>query len=91
MRTMIVFVLATIPAYLAIVFGWIAYGEYADVTDREGGIGMAAVFIVGPISAITIGIAAALGGKQAKGYVKLALAIAGLLFVAWVLLSLFGV
>jgi hypothetical protein len=92
MRTLIVFVVATILAYLAIVFGWIAYADFADVADREGGLGMAVVFIIAPICAVLIGIAAALliGGKSATGRVRLVLVVAGLLLVAWVLLSLLG-
>jgi hypothetical protein len=91
-RTAIVFIIATIAAYLAIVFGWIAYADYAHVADNEGAKGMGVVFVYGPVCAILIGAGAALlfGGARASLHVKAAAGIIGLLILAWAVLLLIG-
>ena len=92
MRTAIVFIIAPLLAYLAIVFGWIAYADYAHVADNDGAKGMAAVFVYGPVCAILIGAGAALlfGGARASLHVKVAAGIIGLLILARAILILVG-
>jgi hypothetical protein len=74
------------------VFGWIAYSDYAQVADNDGGKGMGVVFVYGPVGAILVGAGAALafGGARASLHVKAAASIIGLLILAWVVLLLIG-
>jgi hypothetical protein len=58
-RAVAIFAAATVIGYLAIVFGWIAYAHIFDIADREGGKGMAMIFIFGPSAAAIIGLIAA--------------------------------
>jgi hypothetical protein len=85
--------IAAIGAYLVIVFGWIAYADYAHVADNDGAKGMAVVFAYGPVCAILIGAGAArlFGGARASLHVKAAAAIIGLLILAWAVLLLIGI
>jgi hypothetical protein len=91
-RTAIAFIIATIGAYLVIVFGWIAYAGYAHVADNDGGKGMAVVFAYGPVCAILMGAGAALifGGERAGHRVKVAAGIIGLLILARAILIFIG-
>ena len=55
-----VFILATILGYLAILFGWIAYTELADVFDREGAMIMGIAFFFAPAGGLLIGLVASI-------------------------------
>ena len=92
-RTGLAFVVGAIGAYLAIVFGWIAYADYANVADNDGSIGMGVVFAYGPIGAILLGAGAALifGGARVSHRVKVAAGIIGLLILARAMLILVGI
>jgi Mg/Co/Ni transporter MgtE len=91
-KVAIVFVLATIGFYVAIEAGWFTYAEYANPADREGGVGMDVVFIIGPICALILGAGAAFlfGGKEAPHKVKVAAGLIGLLILAALLGSVLG-
>lgn len=63
-----VFILAAIAGYLAILFGWIAYTERADVFDREGAMIMGVAFVFAPIGGFLIGLVAAVAiSRRVKG------------------------
>jgi hypothetical protein len=92
LKAVLVFVLATIGFYFAIEIGWFAYAEHAQVADREGGVGMAIVFVVGPIGAVALGAVTAflLGGKKHRFKVKVAAGIVGLLILTALVGTLLG-
>ena len=46
-RGIAIFAAATVVGYFVIVFGWLAYAAVFDIADREGGKGMAMIFIFG--------------------------------------------
>jgi hypothetical protein len=50
---------ATVIGYFVIVFGWFAYAALFGIGDREGGKGMAMIFIIGPAAGAVIGLIAA--------------------------------
>jgi hypothetical protein len=54
-----VFAAATVIGYFVIVFGWFAYAALFGIGDREGGKGMAMIFILGPAAGAVIGLIAA--------------------------------
>ena len=58
-RAVTIFAVATVIGYFAIVFGWLAYAALFDISDREGGKGMAMIFIFGPAAGAAIGLIAA--------------------------------
>ncbi|MGO9427497.1 hypothetical protein [Rhodoblastus sp.] len=92
MKTAIVFVLATIGFYFAIETAWFTYAEYAKPADREGGVGMGVVFIIGPICAVILGAGTAFlfGGKEAPHRVKVAAGLICLLILAALLKTVLG-
>jgi hypothetical protein len=57
-RAVAIFAAAAVIGYLAIAFGWITYAHIFDIADREGGKGMAMIFIVGPAAGAIIGLIA---------------------------------
>jgi hypothetical protein len=58
-RAVAIFAAATVIGYILVVFGWLAYAGFFDIADREGGKGMAIIFIIGPAAAAMIGLIAA--------------------------------
>ena len=58
-RAVAIFAAATVIGYVVFVFGWITYAHIFDIADREGGKGMAMIFIVGPAAGAIIGLIAA--------------------------------
>ncbi|TMJ73753.1 MAG: hypothetical protein E6G73_10895 [Alphaproteobacteria bacterium] len=58
-RGIAIFAAATVAGYFVIVFGWLAYAAVFDIADREGGKGMAMIFIFGPAAGAVIGLIAA--------------------------------
>jgi hypothetical protein len=58
-RAVAIFAAATVIGYVVFVFGWITYAHSFDIADREGGKGMAMIFIVGPAAGAIIGLIAA--------------------------------
>jgi hypothetical protein len=58
-RAVTIFAVATVVGYFAILFGWLAYAALFDIPDREGGKGMAMIFIFGPAAGAVIGLIAA--------------------------------
>jgi hypothetical protein len=58
-RGVAIFAAATVIGYFVIVFGWLAYASAFDIGDREGGKGMAMIFIFGPAAGAVIGLIAA--------------------------------
>ena len=58
-RAVAIFALATLIGYLVIAFGWIVYANLFDIADREGGKGMAIIFILAPAGGAMIGLVAA--------------------------------
>lgn len=58
-RAVTIFAVATVIGYFAILFGWLAYAGLFDISDREGGKGMAIIFIFGPAAGAVIGLIAA--------------------------------
>ena len=58
-RSVAIFAAATAIGYFVIVFGWLAYARVFDIGDREGGKGMAMIFIFGPAAGAVIGLVAA--------------------------------
>jgi hypothetical protein len=57
-RAVAIFAAATVTGYVVFVFGWITYAHIFDIADREGGKGMAMIFIVGPAAGAIIGLIA---------------------------------
>ena len=92
MKAALVFVLATIGSYFAIETIWFVYAAYAEPADREGGLGMDFVFVIGPIGAILLGAVAAylFGGRAAPHQVKVAAVLVGLLILAALVATLIG-
>ena len=91
-RAALVFVLATIGFYFAIEASWFTYAAYAEPADREGGVGMGVVFVIGPVCAVLLGAGAAFlfGGKAAPHQVKVAAALVGLLILAALVATVIG-
>jgi hypothetical protein len=58
-RAVAIFAAAAVIGYLAIAFGWIAYAHFFDIADREGGKGMAIIFILAPVGGAMVGLIAA--------------------------------
>ena len=58
-RGIAIFAAATVVGYFVIVFGWLAYAAAFDIADREGGKGMAMIFIFAPAAGAVIGLIAA--------------------------------
>jgi hypothetical protein len=58
-RGIAIFAAGTVAGYFVIVFGWLAYAEVFDIADREGGKGMAMIFIFAPAAGAVIGLIAA--------------------------------
>jgi hypothetical protein len=58
-RGIAIFAAATVVGYFVIVFGWLAYAAVFDIADREGGKGMAMIFIFAPAAGAVIGLIAA--------------------------------
>ena len=58
-RGIAIFAAATVVGYFVIVFGWLAYAAVFDIGDREGGKGMAMIFIFAPAAGAVIGLIAA--------------------------------
>jgi len=58
-RGIAIFAAATVVGYFVIVFGWLAYAAVFDIADREGGKGMAMIFIFAPAAGALIGLIAA--------------------------------
>jgi hypothetical protein len=54
------FVLAFVGVYAATVAGLLAYAELNDVVDRDGGISMGIIFVIGPLVGLAGGAVAAL-------------------------------
>jgi hypothetical protein len=92
LKTAIMFVLATIGFYLAIETAWFTYAAYSNYADREGGVGMAVLFVFGPISALILGAGTTylLGGKAAPHRVKVAAGLVGLIILAAMIGTVFG-
>lgn len=57
--TICVFILAAILGYLAVLFGWIAITELADISDSEGAMIMGVAFFFAPVGGLVLGLVAA--------------------------------
>ncbi len=67
-RGIAVFAAATVIGYLVLAVGWIAYADIFGIADRDGGKGMAMIFLFAPAGGALIGlIAAALLAPSARG------------------------
>jgi|SRR5437764_1561421 hypothetical protein len=58
-RSVAIFGVSTVIGYLLVVSGWLAYADVFGIGDREGGKGMAIIFIFGPAAGAVIGLIAA--------------------------------
>ena len=58
-RSVAIFAASTVIGYFVVLFAWIAYAAVFDIGDREGGKGMAMMFIVAPAGCAMIGLIAA--------------------------------
>ena len=58
-RSVAIFAASTVIGYLVVLFAWIGYAAVFDIGDREGGNGMAIMFIVAPAGGAMIGLIAA--------------------------------
>ena len=58
-RAVTTFAAAAVIGYFVVVFGWLAYATWFDISDREGGKGMGIIFIFGPAAGTIIGLIAA--------------------------------
>lgn len=58
-RSVAIFGVSTVIGYLLVVSGWLAYADVFGIGDREGGKGMAMIFIFGPAAGAVIGLIAA--------------------------------
>ena len=54
-----VFAVATAAGYFVLLLFWFVYADLFDIADREGGKGMAMIFLLGPIGGAMIGLIAA--------------------------------
>src|ERR1043165_7901246 len=57
-RSVAIFGVSTVIGYLLVVSGWLAYADFFGIGDREGGKGMAMIFIFGPAAGAVIGFVA---------------------------------
>ena len=58
-RSVAIFGVSAMIGYLLVVSGWLAYADFFGIGDREGGKGMAMIFIFGPAAGAVIGLIAA--------------------------------
>src|SRR6202035_911450 len=58
-RAAAIFAAASLIGYLVVAFGWLAYASLFDIADRDGGKGMAMIFILAPAGGALIGLIAA--------------------------------
>jgi hypothetical protein len=58
-RGVAVFAAAAVIGYLVLAFGWILYAGTFDIADRDGGKGMAVIFLFAPVGGALIGLIAA--------------------------------
>ena len=58
-RSVAIFGVSTVIGYLLVVSAWLAYADFFGIGDREGGKGMAMIFIFGPAAGAVIGLIAA--------------------------------
>ena len=58
-RSMAIFAASRAIGDFVVLFAWIAYAAVFDIGDREGGKGMAMMFIVAPAGGAMIGLIAA--------------------------------
>lgn len=58
-RGVAVFAAAAVIGYLVLAIGWIAYADIFAIADREGGKGMAMIFLFAPAGGALIGLIAA--------------------------------
>ena len=58
-RSVAIFGVSTVIGYLLVVSGWLGYADFFGIGDREGGKGMAMIFIFGPAAGAVIGLIAA--------------------------------
>lgn len=54
------FPLGAVAGYCAVLFGWIGYTELFDVFDRDGGKIMGIAFFFAPVTAVAVGVIAAI-------------------------------
>ncbi len=65
MRGVAIFAAAAVIGYFVLVAGWFGYADLFGIADREGGKGMAMIFMLGPAGGAMIGlIAAGLLGRR---------------------------
>lgn len=66
MRTVAWFVAGLVGGYLLVLFGWIAYADFAGVRDRDGGKIMSVAFALAPLGGLVAGtlLAALLGRRR---------------------------
>ena len=58
-RSVAIFSVSTVIGYLLVVSGWLGYADFFGIGDREGGKGMAMIFIFGPAAGAVVGLIAA--------------------------------
>jgi hypothetical protein len=57
-RNLAIFAAATVIGYLVLTLGWVAYADIFNIADREGGKGMAMIFLFAPAGGAMIGLLA---------------------------------
>ncbi len=57
---LLVFIAITAATWAVVTFGWLAYAEYFDVLDRDGGHVMAIAFQFAPVVALVVGLLGAI-------------------------------